>query len=227
MELLFPNKSNLNFNLSEIFNPSNLNQSMITSPTPEFNTKNFDNENYFKLRSCFENMVNQNSTIQMKNLSSAHQKIVDNFSYPMLAETYKKDVNYNAKNLSNQLAVKNIFKKEDDFVIKKNNNNYVDEDRLSYLINKSPYLDVNQDNYNSIGPNANNEIDKSTLNLCNILGDEKETEMLGKKQNRKESFESINSNLFRRNYSDVFNYDEPVEIKNLNYYNEIKQDNKN
>jgi hypothetical protein len=105
--------------------------------------------------------------------------------------------------------------------------NYVDEERLSYLINKSSYLDANQDNYNSIGSNANNEIDKSTLNLCNILGDEKETEMLGKKQNRKESFESISSNLLGRNYFDVFNYDEPVEIKNLNYYNEIKQDNKN
>ena len=188
-----------------------------SSSSPEFTIKNFDNENYFKLRSCFDNMINQNSTINVKNLANVQQKIIEN-NYPMLTENYKKDLNTNVKNLTYQLALKNNFKKEEEYNTKKSNNNFED-DRLSYLITKSPYYDGIHENYNTIGLNVNNENDKSSLNFYNVNDDEKDNELLGKKVFRKESYESYNSSQFKRNISDLFPFDDG---ENKNYFTQEK-----
>jgi len=188
---------------------------MITqTTTPEFNIKNFDNDNIYKLPSFIDNSIAHNTSINLKNITNCQQKLLDSH-YPMLSENGSNGNNFN-KNLNQKLMLKNNFKKEEENILpQRKMNNLLEDDRFSIQTSRSPFYEPNIDNsFSQNIVNFNNEHDnKSLLNLLNIHVDEKETEFLGKKLMRKDSFESSNSNIFKRNISDFFSNEEAGECK--------------
>ncbi len=198
---------------------------MITqsATASEFNIKNFDNESFYKLRSFIDNSIGQNTLINKKNLTNCQQKLLDSH-YPMLRENSTTEINNLNKGLNQKLMLKNNMKKEEEYILPQRKNPFLEDDRLSILTSRSPYYEPNVDHaFSPNVNNSNNENDnRSLLNLYNIPVEEKETELLGKKLMRKDSFDSTNSNLFRRNYSDFFSYDEIGECK-INASKDIKE----
>ena len=123
---------------------------------------------------------------------------------PLIILDYKQNKNFFKKNYNNK--IKNIFNKEQNYQINKNND-----------INKNNEINKKNDYYNNeININKNDNINNNNENLENIIGKEKEdnfNEYMNNKTKKKKNKKKYKNEIYR---VEISNIDKNVDEKILN-----------